>query len=149
MVDFRWGVITKELVTVGCDEDSADSPDTQLDIRPVYGFPLGHTWDHKPNTTLIGDAAHLMPPSGEGVNIGMLDALRLSDAVGQAYEESEKDASSFQSALAPLLEDFEKDMAARAKEKAEESYMLSDSIFSEDGPEQLVEMFQAFAVKPE
>ena len=30
---------------------------------------------------MIGDAAHLMPPSGEGVNTAMLDALDLSDCL--------------------------------------------------------------------
>jgi len=45
--------------------------------RPLNYFPLDQHWDAKPNITLIGDAAHLMPPSGEGVNTAMLDALDL------------------------------------------------------------------------
>jgi len=46
--------------------------------RPLNYFPPGQNWDAKENITLIGDAAHLMPPSGEGVNTAMLDALDLS-----------------------------------------------------------------------
>jgi 2-polyprenyl-6-methoxyphenol hydroxylase-like FAD-dependent oxidoreductase len=46
--------------------------------RPLNYFPLNQNWDTKTNITLIGDAAHLMPPSGEGVNTAMLDALDLS-----------------------------------------------------------------------
>lgn len=46
--------------------------------RPLKYFPLDQNWDAKSNLTLIGDAAHLMPPSGEGVNTAMLDALDLS-----------------------------------------------------------------------
>jgi 2-polyprenyl-6-methoxyphenol hydroxylase-like FAD-dependent oxidoreductase len=38
-------------------------------------------WDTKANLTLIGDAAHLMPPNGEGVNLAMLDALDLSNCL--------------------------------------------------------------------
>ncbi|MET4141805.1 NAD(P)/FAD-dependent oxidoreductase [Pedobacter sp. UYP1] len=49
--------------------------------RPLNYFPLDQHWDAKPNLTLIGDAAHLMPPSGEGVNTAMLDALDLSECL--------------------------------------------------------------------
>lgn len=46
--------------------------------RPLNYFPLEHSWETKNNLTLIGDAAHLMPPNGEGVNLAMMDALDLS-----------------------------------------------------------------------
>ena len=49
--------------------------------RPLNYFPLDQQWDAKPNITLIGDAAHLMPPSGEGVNTAMLDALDLCECL--------------------------------------------------------------------
>lgn len=49
--------------------------------RPLNYFPLDQHWDAKSNLTLIGDAAHLMPPSGEGVNTAMLDALNLSECL--------------------------------------------------------------------
>ncbi len=47
--------------------------------RPLNYFPLDQNWTARPDITLIGDAAHLMPPSGEGVNTAMLDALDLSE----------------------------------------------------------------------
>ena len=35
--------------------------------RPLYGFPPGQSWVTTPGVTLIGDAAHVMPPfSGAG-----------------------------------------------------------------------------------
>lgn len=47
--------------------------------RPMYCMPLDQTWTPQPSITLLGDAAHLMPPyAGEGVNMAMLDALELS-----------------------------------------------------------------------
>jgi 2-polyprenyl-6-methoxyphenol hydroxylase-like FAD-dependent oxidoreductase len=58
--------------------------------RPLNYFPLDQQWETKANVTLIGDAAHLMPPSGEGVNTAMLDALDLSESLSTegiaAYE---------------------------------------------------------------
>ncbi|KAA5534458.1 FAD-dependent monooxygenase [Taibaiella lutea] len=50
--------------------------------RPQYCMPLNQQWIAQPGITLIGDAAHWMPPfAGEGVNMAMLDALQLSEAL--------------------------------------------------------------------
>ncbi|MET4076525.1 NAD(P)/FAD-dependent oxidoreductase [Hymenobacter sp. UYCo722] len=47
--------------------------------RPQYCMPLDQEWAAQPNISLLGDAAHVMPPyAGEGVNMAMLDALELS-----------------------------------------------------------------------
>lgn len=48
-------------------------------VRPLNYFPLDQHWEAHSNITIIGDAAHLMPPSGEGVNTAMLDAMDLSE----------------------------------------------------------------------
>ncbi|WP_338839564.1 NAD(P)/FAD-dependent oxidoreductase [Flavobacterium ginsenosidimutans] len=50
-------------------------------MRPLNYFPTDQKWEPNENVTLIGDAAHLMPPSGEGVNTAMLDALDLSECL--------------------------------------------------------------------
>ncbi len=50
--------------------------------RPQYCMPLNQTWEPQANLTMLGDAAHLMPPyAGEGVNMAMLDALELSQCL--------------------------------------------------------------------
>ncbi|RZJ53350.1 MAG: FAD-dependent monooxygenase [Flavobacterium sp.] len=51
-------------------------------VRPQYCMPLDQHWETQNNITLIGDAAHLMPPfAGEGVNMAMRDALELSESL--------------------------------------------------------------------
>ena len=72
--------------------------------RPLNYFPLDQHWDAKSNITLIGDAAHLMPPSGEGVNTAMLDALDLTECLtgGELLH------------LQAAIEAYEKRMQARA-----------------------------------
>ena len=77
--------------------------------RPQYCMPLDQTWDALPNLTMLGDAAHLMPPyAGEGVNMAMLDALELAQCL------ISPDFTDMQSAIAT----YENEMRSRASEIA-------------------------------
>lgn len=52
--------------------------------RPIYSLPVDFGWVPRPGITLIGDAAHLMPPVGTGVNLAMLDASDMALALCEA-----------------------------------------------------------------
>ncbi|KAL2845011.1 hypothetical protein BJY01DRAFT_214622 [Aspergillus pseudoustus] len=139
----RFGPIIKELFAVSCDEETQDNPGSLLDIKPLYTLPIGASWEHRANVTLIGDAAHLMCPwAGEGVNLAMWDSLLLAHAIIEAYEAAWRNGGSFINALDPLLQKFEVDQVERNKEKAQETYDNGQMLFGEDGAKAFAEFFQ-------
>lgn len=81
---------------------------------PTRKLPLDKTWKkNRPlPITLIGDAAHLMPPfAGQGVNIGLVDALVLAGNLSNGNFES----------IDAAISDYEQQMLVYAKQAQLES----------------------------
>lgn len=100
--------------------------------RPIYYMPLNQSWKTLPNLTLLGDAAHVMPPfAGEGANMAMLDALELSECLTTNKYETLQDA----------ISDYEVNMRKRAAEAARESLENGEKMHAEDALGTMVNMF--------
>lgn len=142
----RFGPIIKELISAACDDEMTTNPDAPLENRPLYTLydkPEGVPWDHKSGVALLGDAAHLMPPNGEGVNMAMQDALELTHAITQAHEAASQGGTTVVEALGPLLEIYEAQMLARAKEVAKETEQLLGAMYgSDNGAEAMLKFFK-------
>ncbi|MDX3034209.1 FAD-dependent oxidoreductase [Streptomyces scabiei] len=87
---------------------------TVFSSRPLHTLPVSHTWTHVPGVTLLGDAAHLMPPLGAGANLAMLDGAELAEAIATV-----SGSGSGSGELDEAVRDFEERMWARAARWAE------------------------------
>ena len=101
--------------------------------RPQYHFPPDQQWESLSNLTMLGDAAHRMPPyAGEGVNMAMLDALELVEQL------TATDFSDIKTAISK----YERAMCQRASEITEVTLQSMENMHAKEALKFLVDTFR-------
>src|ERR1700723_1411567 len=98
--------------------------------RALHALPVGHRWDRVPGATLLGDAAHLMAPSGEGANLAMFDGAELDKLIAASPGNVEA-----------ALSAYEKDLFPRSASAAAEADGLLKLCFGDKAAQSLLYFF--------
>ncbi|GHC80879.1 FAD-dependent oxidoreductase [Streptomyces flavofungini] len=99
--------------------------------RSISALPAGLTWPSRPDVTLLGDAAHLMPPVGEGANMALLDGALLGLALAAHPDDSPAAVAAY-----------EREMFERTGAAARMSADMQELLMSPDAAQRLLAFFQ-------
>ncbi|GAA5098563.1 NAD(P)/FAD-dependent oxidoreductase [Chryseobacterium ginsengisoli] len=114
-----------------------ESDDISIIPRPQYHYPLDQNWETSSNLTLLGDAAHRMPPyAGEGVNMAMQDAFELAENLTNNEFKDVKSA----------ISNYEQEMLKRASKITETTLFNTEMLHAPNAIENLLKMFQGEGV---
>ncbi|KAI1814258.1 hypothetical protein GGS20DRAFT_549192 [Poronia punctata] len=107
----------------------------------------GKRWKyHVPGLVLLGDAAHVGLPNGEGVNLGMLDALTfhrcLVDELGKEEDQEGGRGRNDEERIERAVLAYERDMCVRAYGHIVDGMMMTDMMCSADGAKRMADMFR-------
>jgi len=104
--------------------------DTPPVLRMLHTLPNDHRWDRTAGVTLLGDAAHLMPPAGDGANLAMLDGAELGQAIAARPDDVEAALAAYEDALFP-----------RSQSAAIGAHQILEICLGRRAPYSLVEFF--------
>jgi len=108
-----------------------ESDEVSIVPRPMYHFPLDQTWETLPNLTMLGDAAHRMPPyAGEGVNMAMQDAFELAECLTSNEFKNIRDA----------IAEYELHLQIRASEITQDTLKNTEMLHSEGAIDKMIAM---------
>jgi 2-polyprenyl-6-methoxyphenol hydroxylase-like FAD-dependent oxidoreductase len=119
-----WAAALTALITDG---------ETEPVPRPIHALPVEHRWDRVPGVTLLGDAAHLMVPSGEGANLAMYDGAELAKTIAANPSDIE----------AALLA-YEKVLFPRSASAAADANKILEVCIGANAPQSLLDMFAGY-----
>jgi len=116
-----WAPALTALIT---DSDTPPVP------RMIHALPNDHRWARVPGVTLLGDAAHLAPPAGEGANLAMFDGAQLGKAIAAHPGHIEAALAAYEEAMFP-----------RSASEAADAHLILELCLDERAPFGLVEFF--------
>ncbi|KAK6435743.1 hypothetical protein LTR95_008071 [Oleoguttula sp. CCFEE 5521] len=101
-----------------------------------YAWPFyamgeeGVNWERRKGMTLVGDAAHLIPPNGEGVNSALYDSMLLAEQIiKHGVDRLDEAVVAYEAILKP-----------RAKELIADTGII-EMMYAEDAPDGFVKLF--------
>lgn len=99
-------------------------------LRLIHALPADHRWPRTPGVTLLGDAAHLMTPSGEGANLAMVDGAELGKLLVAHPGNVEAALQAYEAAL-----------FRRSRAEALAADEVTAALLGEDSPHSLLDFF--------
>ncbi|MFJ4913333.1 FAD-dependent oxidoreductase [Streptomyces sp. NPDC088726] len=99
--------------------------------RSISTLPAGLTWPSAPDVTLLGDAAHLMPPVGEGANMALVDGALLGLALAAHPDD-----------VPAAVKEYEREMFERTGAAARMSAKMQDLLMSPDAGRRMLKFFR-------
>ena len=98
--------------------------------RAIHSLPLDHRWERIAGVTLLGDAAHLTAPSGEGANLAMFDGAELARFIAEHPGDAEAALAAYEAELFP-----------RSAAEAVEAIRTFEACFGQHAPQSLLDFF--------